>query len=406
MCSICGGTSFDYMQNIFLSAKNRGRDYSNLFARGNSWICNHRAVPTTEVQNPSNNQPFGLDYKVVHNGVISNDKELGCKPGEIDSSVLPEVLNFTNLESFAESLNKIKGSYAIAVLKPDGNFYLACNYKPIFYAYDKNNKQFYFSSYEQHLPKELNIKRLQPYSVMDSKTRKTITLPRTIYNHCVVIASGGLDSTAVAAWACKTYTKVTLLHFNYGCIAESQELEKIKEITTYFQQLYPNKEIQLDVVDLPFKFLTGKLFENPDDITNGIEGREYATEWVPARNLMMMGIAVSYAEAKKASYIALGTNLEEGGAYPDNENQFIMDFDKCLYGAVQNGNYVEVMTPVGNLMKHEIVKFGMQYNAPFHLTWSCYRNGDKACGHCGPCFLRKTAFERNGYKDPIEYKED
>ena len=116
MCSICGGTSFDYMQNIFLSAKNRGRDYSNLFARGNSWICNHRAVPTTEVQNPSNNQPFGLDYKVVHNGVISNDKELGCKPGEIDSSVLPEVLNFTNLESFAESLNKIKGSYAISFL--------------------------------------------------------------------------------------------------------------------------------------------------------------------------------------------------------------------------------------------------------------------------------------------------
>ena len=404
MCSICGGTSFEHMKHIFLSAKNRGRDYSNLFARGNSWICNHRAVPTTEVTNPANNQPFGTDYKVVHNGVISNDKELGCKPGEIDSSVLPEVLNFTNLESFAESLNKIKGSYAIAVLKPDGTFYLACNYKPIFYCYCNND--FYFSSYKEHFPEGWGVERLEPYTVFDSATLKSLPIPRTIYNHCVVIASGGLDSTAVAAWACKTYPKVTLLHFNYGCIAESRELEKIKEITTYFQQLYPDKEIQLDVVDLPFKFLTGKLFDNPDDITNGIEGREYATEWVPARNLMMMGIAVSYAEAKKASYIALGTNLEEGGAYPDNENQFIMDFNKCLYGAVQNGNYVEVMTPVGNLMKHEIVEFGMQYNAPFHLTWSCYRNGDKACGHCGSCFLRKTAFERNGYKDPIEYEED
>lgn len=69
-----------------------------------------------------------------------------------------------------------------------------------------------------------------------------------------------------------------------------------------------------------------------------------------------------------------------------------------------NGKYVCVDTPVGNLMKHEIVKFGRKYNAPFELTWSCYRNGDKACGHCGPCFMRQTAFQRNGLVDPVEYE--
>lgn len=408
MCSICGGTSMYYMEDIFKRAKNRGRDYSNLFARGNSWICNHRAVPTTEVANPANNQPFGTDYKVVHNGVISNDKELGCKEGEIDSSVLPEVLDFTNLKDFAKSLNKIKGSYAIAVLKPDGNFYLACNYKPIFYAYDQDEggEEFYFSSYEDHLPEELSISRLEPYSVMDSATRQTIKIKRSVYEHCIVIASGGLDSTAVAAWACKCYPKVTLLHYNYGCIAQDREQERIEQITEYLQKLYLDKEIKLETINLDLPFLKGNLFGKPENITDGIAASEYAHEWVPARNLMMMSIAVSYAESNKASYIAFGNNLEEGGAYPDNENQFIMDFNKCLYGAVQNGNYVKVMTPVGNLMKHEIVKFGMKYKAPFHLTWSCYRNGDKACGHCGPCLLRKTAFERNGYTDPIKYEED
>lgn len=392
------------MQEIFYKAKNRGRDYSNLFCRGQSWICNHRAVPTTEVQNPERNQPFGTDYKVVHNGVISNDRELGCKPGEIDSSVLPEVLDFSTLVNFRDSLMKVKGSYAIAVLKPDGNFYLACNYKPIFYYYTESG-DFYFSSYKEHFPTDWNVQRMEPYTVYDSETKESLPINRIHYDHCVVIASGGLDSTAVAAWACSCFNKVTLLHYNYGCIAEEREQERIEQITKYFQDLYPQKDIKLDTINLDLPFLTGKLFEDPDDITDGISGSEYAHEWVPARNLMMLSIAVAYAESTYASVIALGTNLEEGGAYPDNENQFIKDFNSCLYGAVQNGKYVEIRTPVGNLMKHEIVKFGNEYKAPFHLTWSCYRNGEKPCGHCGPCFMRKTAFERNGLVDPVEYED-
>ena len=90
-------------------------------------------------------------------------------------------------------------------------------------------------------------------------------------------------------------------------------------------------------------------------------------------------------------------------SYPDNENQFIHDFDDCLYGAVQNGVKVKIHTPVGNLMKHEIVAFGNKYNAPFHLTWSCYKKGETPCGECGPCFMRRTAFRRNGMEDPLPY---
>lgn len=60
--------------------------------------------------------------------------------------------------------------------------------------------------------------------------------------------------------------------------------------------------------------------------------------------------------------------------------------------------------PVGNLVKHEIVKMGLQIGAPLHLTWSCYEGGDKHCGKCGPCYMRKTAFEINGVKDPVEYE--
>ena len=147
------------------------------------------------------------------------------------------------------------------------------------------------------------------------------------------------------------------------------------------------------------------LQKDTSKVHKGISGSEYAYEWVPARNLIMLSLAVGFCEANKYDIIMLGTNLEEGGAYPDNENQFIKDFDKCLYGAVQNGRQVRVETPVGNLMKHEIVAFGNKYNAPFQYTWSCYKNEEKPCGQCGPCFMRRTAFRRNGMEDPLQYPE-
>ena len=400
MCAICGGNKFDEKAlSVFNKALERGKDYSNIFYKKGSWICNHRAIPTTEVESPEFNQPFGTDYKIVHNGVISNDKELGNKPGFIDSYVLSKQLDCTNIDTLIKSLDKIKGSYAIAIMKPNGNFYLACNYKPIFYSLD--NGDFIFSSYKEHLSGFNNIKRVKPYTVLDVETGEEREIKRKKNDRAIVICSGGLDSTAVAAYAVKQHKETILLHFQYGCIAENKETECVKKIAKKLKCDYKLMPLNLD-------FMNGNsaLFGDKNNISKGIEGAEYANEWVPARNLIMLSLAVGFAEANDYSYIYLGTNLEEGGAYPDNENQFIKDFNDCLYGAVQNGKYVEIRTPLGNLMKHEIVKFGEKYNAPFELTWSCYKDYDKPCGECGPCFMRKTAFERNGMKDPLKYMNE
>lgn len=395
MCSICGGTVFDKTAlKIFNLSQDRGRDYSNMFYRKGSWICNHRAVPTTEIETSEYNQPFGTDYKIVHNGTIANDKELGNSDGLIDSSVLATALDFSSAKNLAISLEKIKGSYAIGIMKPNGRFMLACNYKPIFYAELSNG--FFFSSYKEHFSGIDSVKRLQPYSVYDEETGETAEIKRNVHNKALVICSGGLDSTAVAAYASKNHDECRLLHFQYGCIAETKETECIKRIANKLNCDY-------DILPLNYNFAkdSSRLFGDEKDISKGIEGAEYANEWVPARNLVMLSIAVAYAESKGYSYIYLGTNLEEGGAYPDNEQQFIKDFNSCLYGAVQNGNYVEIRTPVGNLMKHEIVKFGNEWDAPFEDTWSCYRAGEKPCRNCGPCFMRETAFKRNGLIDPL-----
>ena len=199
MCAIVGGTRLTEKELKLLHvSKTRGRDYSNIFMRGQSWICNHRAIPTTEKSNPEHNQPFGTDYKIVHNGTIANDLELGVGPGEIDSSVLPKVLDCTNIDTLHQTIQKVKGSYAIAIMKPNGTFYLLCNYQPIAYAYDRDEyglkRLVAFTSYVDDLKycQYSNIERLPPYSILDTETWNTRDIPRTDYHNALVICSGFL----------------------------------------------------------------------------------------------------------------------------------------------------------------------------------------------------------------------
>src|SRR5205085_6785589 len=104
--------------------------------------------------------------------------------------------------------------------------------------------------------------------------------------------------------------------------------------------------------------------------------------------------------------IALGNNLEESGAYPDNEQEFIRALNVVMPNAVQEGRSVRFTEPVGNLMKHEIVKLGLEVGAPLDLTYSCYRGGELHCGRCGPCFMRHNAFRMNGAVDPLPYETE
>jgi len=116
-------------------------------------------------------------------------------------------------------------------------------------------------------------------------------------------------------------------------------------------------------------------------------------------------VAIAIAEAYDFDAVASGVNLEESGAYPDNEMEFVRLLSKVAPYAVRPNKKVELLMPVGNLVKHEIVRLGVEIGAPLHLTWSCYEGGEKHCGKCGPCYMRKWAFKINGLKDPVEYED-
>lgn len=402
MCSIFGAFGHFIDRRIVARIRDRGIDRGRdggrmesfgLEANREAILGAWRATPTTEVEfAPA--QPYG---GVVHNGTIANDRALGNPIGSVDSWVLQYVIDRESAASVAKSLGeKIVGSYAIGVVSRD-RLFLAANYKPIYFF--KQRGTVYFSSMERHLAPEMpwgsRPERLRPYSVLDCLTGATAPIKRDGRGGTLVIASSGLDSTTAAYMLRDAGERVGLLHFAYGCNAGSAEHERIMLIAKHL-----GAPLAIMPIDYSHIGLGSPLFQHNALIANGADGAEYAHEWVPARNLLMIANAVAYAEANGYGAIALGNNLEEAGAYPDNEEEFTNLLNDALDYAVHSGGEVRLISPVGRMMKHEIVKEGLRLGVPYGLTWSCYRDGTVHCGACGPCFMRREAFRRNGAVDP------
>jgi len=418
--------------------KNVGRPSNSLgderfvFSTSTIVMNNDRAEPTTEyVENKRSNdiQPFGRNIYVTHNGVIANDHELELRynitrSSKIDSAILPPLFeklwNGTASELQRIVRDVVLGSFALAVVdkRNPNRVAIACNYKPIFLEYDLEHDVMFFTSLESYLEDaskpvwETNpLRQMTPYSLMTIDTQKkteqfSLWKPDpAAEKKALVVCSAGLDSTIAAKVMVDRGYDVTLLHFKYRHRAEKREEESIKLIASRLNA-------GLLIVDTSlFKDVIGhsRLTETFEEIQTdraGEAGAEFAHEWVPARNLIFLAIATGISEAHKFGFVVLGNNLEEAGAFPDNEMIFVNKLKEVLPYATNLQNRVRLEMPVGNLMKHEIVKLGTSINAPLDLTWSCYEGGRTHCGRCGPCYMRRKAFEMNGLIDPVAYESN
>ena len=377
-------------------------------------IGNVRAEPTTEyiaIKHQYDQQPYSVGgWSIVHNGTIANDKELRSyrHDTKIDSAAIAEALDSAgafDYFSFHEVVKTLKGSFAIIATnekEPDA-LYVAANYRPIWYI--ETDFGVFFASAEDYFDPAYAAKMLEPYSTAAFNSKGRIA-SGSLYDSsdhsdsAVVVCSGGMDSVVAAAYAQHMGMKIHLLHFQYGSRAQGPEVKAVQAVAQALGA-------ELTLFPLPvYRKGDSPLLDPDSTIAGGEAGAEFAHEWVPARNLVLLSVATAFAEARGSSIIVLGNNLEEAGAYPDNEPEFIEKFNKMLPFAVGAGKRMRVIMPVGNMMKHEIVALGIALGAPLHLTWSCYRAGEKHCGTCGPCFMRRTAFKINGADEVIEYEKD
>lgn len=376
-------------------------------------VGNLRAEPTTEYvadKKLADQQPYSLaGWAIVHNGTIANDKTLRTNKVNtvIDSAAIVEHLaaqnpNLNRFNSFVHTINSLKGSFAILATHWDDPtaLYVATNYRPVWYA--SNQHGTFFASSRDYFPSGMIPQMVRPYSAMmfrigEEPVRRYL-LGAGDNGKALVVCSGGLDSVVAAAFAKRTLGyDIHLIHFLYGSRAEGPEVEAVKAVAA---------ELKCELTLFPLNVYSkddSPLLDKDAAVAGGEAGAEFAHEWVPARNLLLLAVATAFAEARSIETIILGNNLEEAGAYPDNEPEFIAKFNDMLPFAVGDGKRMKVIMPVGNLMKHEIVRMGLDVGAPMHLTWSCYRAGEHHCGKCGPCFMRRTAFKINNTPEVIQY---
>ena len=124
---------------------------------------------------------------------------------------------------------------------------------------------------------------------------------------------------------------------------------------------------------------------------------------MPFRNANMLAIAVTWAEVIGANAIYIGAVAEDSSGYPDCRPEFYEAFQRTIDTGTKPDTRITIRTPIIELSKAEIVMKGIELDAPLHLTWSCYRSEEFACGTCDSCALRLKGFTQAGIMDPILY---
>lgn len=380
----------------------------------NYWLFISRAEPTTErvkEKTAENNQPF---WQLVHNWTIANDKELAKKywvnmQSNIDSSVLYDILNkFSWIDEIINFLkNEVIWSFAMA-FKRKNYVIVANNYRPIYYfawwweVIFWSTKDFLQSKFCRKLPN---------YSILiiDTDGWDYTEVVWCLYKPSkekkwLVMFSAGLDSTTVSKMAVDDCDEVRLVHFNYWCNATSKEYECAKNIEQRYQSKNKNVDCIFPDVSDYFKSIQDSwIMNNKYSPKLWNEWIEFAFEWVYARNTYFMAWLFWYAEANWYNRIYSWINLEEAWAYPDNEVDYFDQRNSFSWNVVWAWKQIEVISPIGRLMKHEIVKKAYDIGAPIHLSRSCYKWDEKHCWQCWPCRMRKIWHKINWLEDCIFY---
>lgn len=221
----------------------------------------------------------------------------------------------------------------------------------------------------------------------------------------VILLSGGLDSTVCMAYAKDAGYELYPISFNYHQ-RHSIELESAKKVAQFYQ-VASHIVIETNMNDIGGSALT----DTSIDVPNGdVQNHEIPVTYVPARNLIFLSYALSYAEAIGAERILIGVNALDYSGYPDCRPAFIEKFQEVANYATKAtaADHKEILieTPLLNLSKKEIVELGTRLGAPLHVSHSCYRGGEKACGKCDSCLLRLKGFREAGLTDPVPYEID
>lgn len=218
----------------------------------------------------------------------------------------------------------------------------------------------------------------------------------------VVPISGGLDSSVILSIVAQASSEIYTISYDYGQKHKKELLYAEMQIDCYDNIEHHNR------VDLSFfkNIVTSSSITNnniPVAHAKDVLGDAQTVNYVPFRNMMMLSIACSYAEAVGAEIVYHGSALVDSQAgYWDGSAEFLEQINHLT--ALNRKNRIKIEAPLINLSKKEIISLGLDNGVRFEDTWTCYEGKELACGYCTACSSRIQGFLDNKMKDPIQYE--
>lgn len=220
--------------------------------------------------------------------------------------------------------------------------------------------------------------------------------------HAVVLLSGGLDSATTLAIARERGFDCHALSVDYGQRHVS-ELEAAGRVAVVLGAR-EHRIVRVDLAGLGGSALTDRSLPVPETPGEGIPGT-----YVPARNTIMLSLALAWAEVLGAQDLFIGVNAVDYSGYPDCRPEFVAAFERLARLATKagtEGRSLRVHAPLIALSKAEIIREGLRLGVDYVETVSCYQADGQgwACGRCDSCRLRRAGFEAAGIADPTRYR--
>lgn len=220
-------------------------------------------------------------------------------------------------------------------------------------------------------------------------------------NRAVVLLSGGLDSTTVLAMAREAGHECYALSVHYGQ-RHSIELEAAAKIAALFGAR-EHRVMGVDLAGIGGSALTDAAIGVPNEPTVGIP-----VTYVPARNTLMLSLALGWAEVLEAKYVYIGVNALDYSGYPDCRPEFVEAFQHLADVGTKagvEGRGVRLVAPLLHWSKAQIIQEGVRLGVDYALTVSCYQADPqgRACGVCDSCRLRREGFHAAGVPDSTRY---
>ena len=218
---------------------------------------------------------------------------------------------------------------------------------------------------------------------------------------CVVLFSGGIDSTTALCWALDRYDRVFPLTFDYG----QRHRVEVKMAKRAARKLGLEPVVlKLDLRQVGGSALTDPAIPVPRP--RGLRKLKAGPPptYVPFRNGILLAIAAAWAEARGVTDLICGFNVLDSPNYPDTRREFIRAMEKAVNAGTRaacGGPAMRILAPFVGMRKSEIIRKGLALGADYSYSVSCYSGGEAPCGACSSCLLRARAWKEAGREDPL-----